>query len=348
MARVMVTPELSDTLRNIRLQNKIQAKTLAAHIGKSPAYISKLESGNILSIDNHELHLILQFISAGDSNFDDIVEKIYASLKYKYTSEEIEKQLWFTNFDTVERQIPIPESLTDTVRNYIAKLGIGREQLLKRINANEALTDDENNDENIPYNQWYHQDRIGGSAQSIKIKLLPELFDSILDRTVDISPYVFVFAIMYYILKINQFGTQVELSDEETKDLMAKTTKELNQHKFYSITEKEALLSEKETQAEIFELFNTFDRDNIEIVNDIISGLKFATECNIKDTNAQLDNFRKNMRWDLGFMLKIMSLDYKSLGSTTVSNKRSLIAAIEKLISEYSQIPEKMNKIETY
>ena len=47
MPRAIVTPELTETLRGIRLQNKIQAKNLAAHIGKSPAFISKLESGNI-------------------------------------------------------------------------------------------------------------------------------------------------------------------------------------------------------------------------------------------------------------------------------------------------------------
>ena len=47
MPRAIVTPELAETLRGIRLQNKIQAKNLAAHIGKSPAFISKLESGNI-------------------------------------------------------------------------------------------------------------------------------------------------------------------------------------------------------------------------------------------------------------------------------------------------------------
>ena len=34
MPRAIVTPSLAETLRNIRLQNKIQAKQLASHIGK--------------------------------------------------------------------------------------------------------------------------------------------------------------------------------------------------------------------------------------------------------------------------------------------------------------------------
>ena len=61
MPRAVVTPELTEILRSIRLQNKIQAKLLAEHIGKSPAYISKLESGNIQTIDTRELYMILQY-----------------------------------------------------------------------------------------------------------------------------------------------------------------------------------------------------------------------------------------------------------------------------------------------
>ena len=344
MARVIVTPELADTLRSIRLQNKIQAKILAEHIEKSPAYISKLENGNIQTIDNHELHSILQFISP-DSSPNDIAEKIYASLKYKYSKKEIDEQLWFANFDTVERQIPIPESLVDDVKTRMQSYSITRGQLLRRINANEALTEEENNDDSIPYNQWYHQGRIGGSAQSIKIRINSTQFDAILDKEVDVSSYIFVLSIIFYILKIEQFGDQVIISDEENKELMTKATDLLNQHKFFSIAEKDALFLERKTQDEVFELLSSFDRDNIEIVNDILSGFKFATECNIKDTNERLNSFRENMRWDLGFMIKIISLNYKVLEKTSVSNKRNLITAIEGLISDYSQMPE---NIETY
>lgn len=348
MARAVVTPELADTLRSIRLQNKVQAKTLALQIKKSPAYISKLESGSIQTIDSNELYSILQFISCTDSISEALVEQIYSSLKFKYSKEEINEQLWFTNFDTVERKIPIPDSLVDDINTRMLSLGITRERLLRRVNANEALTDEENNDGGLPHNQWYHLSRTGENAQSIKMRMETKQLDAILDKEIDVSPYVFVFTSMFYVLKTEQFGDQSRISDEDNKELMARTTEILNQHKFFSIAEQNALFSQKETQDEIYELLSTFDRDNIEIVNDIISGIKFATECNIKDTNIQLESFRKNMRWDLGFMLRIISLDYRTLEKTSVSNKRNLVAAIERLISDYSQIPENMNMIETY
>ena len=347
MARVVVTPELADTLRSLRLQNKIQAKVLADHIGKSPAYISKLESSNIQTIDNNELNSILQFVSSGNIS-GDIVEEIYASLKYKYTKEEIKRQLWFTNFDTVERRITIPESLIDSIKTYMQTHRISREQLLKRINANEALPDEENSDDSIPYNQWYHRIRAGGNACSIKIRIDFKQQDDILDKKEKVSPYVFILAIMLYVLKIEQFGDQVKISDEDNKNLMKVAVDMLNQHKFFSISQENEWLPKKETQSKIVKLLDAFDNDNREIVNDIISRFKFAEEYNIKDINEQLNTFRENMRWDLGFMMKIISLDYKSLEKTSVSNKRDLIAKIETLILDCSQIPENMNKIETY
>ena len=112
MPRYEVTPGLAETLRSIRLQNKIQANKLAVHIGKSPAYISKLENGSIQTITPDELSKILRFIS-GEAHSTELAEQIYASLKLKYSAKEIEEQLWFTNYDTVECRIPLPPALIE-------------------------------------------------------------------------------------------------------------------------------------------------------------------------------------------------------------------------------------------
>ena len=348
MARVIVTQELADTLRTIRLQNKVQAKSLAAHLSKSPAYISKLESGNIQTIENSELYEILRFILNDAENQDDIAEQIYASLKFKYTKKEIEEQVWFTNFDTVERSIPIPESLVDELKSRMKKNGVSTQQLISRINANEALDVEELCDDSIPYNRWYHQKRIGGSAQSIKIRMSENQLRSILNKEVDVSAYVFVFCIALYIIKIENFGERVYISDDENNEIMAQATDLLNTHKFLSISTKDQLLSERHTQDKVEDILSTFDIENIEIVNEIISGFRFASECNIKKTNSELRSFSNNMKWDLGFMMRLVSLDFKSLEKMNISNRRKLITDIEKLIETYSQLPDEKNKIETY
>jgi transcriptional regulator with XRE-family HTH domain len=347
MARAMVTSELADTLRSIRLQNKIPAKTLASHLEKSAAYISKLESGTIQTIDAQELHTILHFITCSEDDLA-VAEKTYATLKYKYTKEEIDDQLWFSNFDTVGRIIPIPEDLISELNTQMKTLGIDRELLIKRINANEALMAEDINDNSIPHNQWFQPRRTEDGAQSIKMQMSNTQLDDILDRNTDVSPYIFVYAIVFYILKTERFGNQREISDDDNTELMKKAAEKLNEYKFYSIAEKDALLSERQTQNEAFELLTSFDRDNIDIVTDIVTGFKAAADYNIKDTNTRLKKFSENMRWDLGFILKIVSLDFNGLEKTSVSNKRKLITEIEKLIADYMQMPEDMNKIETY
>ena len=149
-------------------------------------------------------------------------------------------------------------------------------------------------------------------------------------------------------MKIENFKEKIHLNDDENKELMSQTTDYLNSHKFLSIATKDRLLSERQNREEIEDILSTFDLENIEIVNEIISGFRFASECNIKKTNYELKFFSENMKWDLGFMMRILSLDFKALDNTNISNRRALIAEIEKLIEKYKQLPDEQNQIETY
>lgn len=346
MPRYEVTPGLAESLRTIRLQNKIQAKKLASHIGKSPAYISKLENGNIQTIAPEELSEILKFI-AGEDHSVEIAEQIYASLKLRYTAKEIEAQLWFTNYDTVECRIPLPSSLLEEFNLRIQNLGITPQYLCSRINANEALSMEEIADDNLPFNQWY-QGKKDVTSQSIKIKIGEKKLSDLLGNKFELVPYVFVFCIAFYILKIEKYGNTVLISDDENALLMREATDLLNSHKFYSITEKNLLISSRQTSEDVNDLLNSFDKENMEYINDILSGFSFATDHNIKLTNEQLKAFANNMYWDLGFMLRIIGLDYTSLEETSVSNKRQLLSEIEALIHKYATLPKEQNLIEEY
>lgn len=347
MPRAIVTPELAETLRSIRLQNKVQAKNLAAHIQKSAAYISKLENGNIRTIDTKELYRILEYIS-NENDSVELADQIYQSLKFKYSVKEIEEQLWFINYETVECLIPLPESLIDDINARIKRLNISQQYLNSRINANEALSKEERDDDSIEYNQWYRRKDQDNNATSIKIKLSEGKMEDILEKKYDVVPYVFIFAIMYYLLKIEKYGDTVPITFDDNIALMKKTTDELNAHKFFSISEKNHLIAQKQTKEEVQELLNSFDKDNIEIINNILSGLRFASEHNIKSTNEQLSQFEKNMHWDLGFMLKVVSMKYCDLKKISISNRKKLLSEIETLIKKYADIPDSQNQIEEY
>ena len=217
MAKVYVTQELAETIKSIRLQNKILSKDLANIIDKSPAYVTKLEKGEIQTIDIDELNKIFNYIIGDDTSFDETIQKIYSVLKYIYTYEEIENQIWFSNYDTVKRKIPIPSSLIDEINVRIEALDVSREYLKKRINANESLSQAEVENPDIPFNQWYSPENKPKGAQSIKINITDDILNGILDKTIDVTKYIYMLAISYYLIKIEKLLKEyVEIPSEKT------------------------------------------------------------------------------------------------------------------------------------
>ena len=347
MPRAEITIELSDFLRNVRIQNKIPATELANKINKSPAYISRVENGTIKTIDTEDLYTILKTLIHENSD-GKIIEDIYRTLRIKYKTEEIERQLWFKNFDTVKCLIPVPDQLIDDFNNRISKLGIDRRYLLYRINSNEALPDKDIVDNTIPTNQWYISDNNNQNFKSIKLYISAHKFDAILDRIEKSAPYVYILAISFYLLKIEKYTDKIKITDEETQELMNIVTDYLNSNKFYSVLEKENLLSGNKTQEEFRQILNSFDIENYEIICDILSGIKYASDRNITYANEKLKDFSENMHWDLGFMLKIVSLDYCNLNKLSVSEKINLITDINNLIGKYTEKSVDSKQIEYY
>lgn len=347
MSKTPVTLELANTLKALRIQKNIPAKDLAERIGRSSAYITKLEKGEAKSIDNDLLDSILSFLTDGDTEGDELVEKIYAIRKQYPSDKEIEEQLWFVNYDTVLRRLPIPEKLILFLNDKIVANAIDRSVLLKRINDNEALSSEEKNDESIEFNRWFSPKK-NNNAQSIKILLEENDFINILDRKVTFASYIFVFAISFYTLKIEKFGEQVIISEEENIELMRDTTSLLNEYKFYSLAEKSKKIAAAETQEQINEIWNSFDTENQEILSDILSGFKVASELDIQITNDRLKKFSANMHWDIWFMLKLISRSYSDLDELSATMKKEFLNEIETLILKYKELPKAQKSIETY
>lgn len=347
MAKVYVTQELAETIKSIRLQNKILSKDLAASIDKSPAYITKLERGDIQTIDVDELNKIFNYIVGKDSSFDETVQKIYSVLKYNYTDEEIEKQIWFSNYDTTKRKIPIPTALIDEINARLEIAEISRVYLRKRINANESLSQTEIENVDIPFNQWYSPENKPKGAQSIKINITEDILNGILDKTIDVTKYIFLLAISYYLIKIEKFKDVVDIDDDENS-IMADAIELLSKHKFYSLTAKSNALDAAASHEEQLELLNSFDKKNYELVNSILRKIQLISDDDIKTTNKYLECFYKNLDWDLGFTFKIISLEFYRLENKGYSVKKELVDKIEKLVNEYIEISNNKTLIEKY
>lgn len=346
MPKIVVTDRLADTLKMLRMQNGIKSKELAQHLGKTPGYVSKLEKGELKSIEIETVESIFLFLLGDNYKKTEIWEQIYASLQIKYSRAEIEEEIWFDNFDTVYRSIPVPYSVVDLFNDKIAELDITREGLLERINANEALSEEEKNDPKIKSNQWYPSKT--GKGASIRISMSEDIFHGILDKKILSCSYVFVFCILYYLLKIESYGDIVKIEDSQNQQLYKKTTAILNAHKFYSIVERESIVSGAQSKEEIQNLLSSFDNENSKLISEILSELKFASDMDVRITNQRLGEFLRNLNENVWFTLKVISLDYYLLEAVDMDQRKEFIRDVESLIHKYTEAQKTIKNTETY
>jgi transcriptional regulator with XRE-family HTH domain len=348
MSKVYVTQELGETIKSIRLQKKVRSKDLANKINKSPAYVTKLEKGEIQTLQIDELNTIFEYIVGSDTSFDETIKEIYSILKFNYTDEEIEEQVWFSNYDTVKRKLPIPESLIDEFNNRLNNTKKTRKYLLSRINSNESLSIEDKENKNIPFNQWYSSDGKPKGAQSIKIKMSETLINDILNKTVDVTKYIYILSIAYYLIKIEKFEEIVQISSDDEKEIMSAATDLLSKHKFYSLVSKDKALETANSYEEQLQLLSSFDKRNVELVNLILKKIKFISDNDVKTTNKLLESFNKNLEWDLGFTLSLVSLDFFKIGNKKYGLKKELFDKTENLLKEYIEISDERFLIEKY
>ena len=347
MARIYVTKELGETIKTLRVQNRITGKELSAHIGKSQAFITRLENADIATISEKDLKGIFDYLSNEDKTNNETIEKIFNTLKIKYTPEEIDRQVWFENFDTVVRQVPIPAELIDYINSRISDGGIDPNYLLSRINANEALSEEEKNNEQ-PVNVWWANDNKPSNAKSIKMHLENDVFYGILSKAIDRTSYIYLLSIVYYLIKIEVHGTKVCLNDDENLEIMDQAVALLSKYKFYSLRSRDDALQSAKSKEERDALLTSFEKNNILFINSILSGIQYYSDKDIKTANEQLESFSKNLTWDIGFMMKLISFDFSKLENVSFTCKKDLLEKIEALINEVNDLPNEKKTFETY
>ena len=353
MAKYEVTPELGYTIKSARTQKNITAKSVAEHIKKSQSYMSRLEKAEIKTIDEEVLSSILMFIyrkeESDEPTLETILDSIYSTLELQYDDSEIEQQLWFYNYDTVVRRIPIPQALVDSFSEEMDKLGLTTAELCRRINANEGILPDIVNSDDYPFNKW--QARVVNHKIAlcfIKMKINEQDIISILSREVDKTNYVIAQAISYYILKIMLYGSRVVLTENENRDLTQRAKDYLNKYGFYSISEKNRLSKLAKNQDERDRLLSSFDRENQELVTKIVAGIKVFSDLDIQNSNRILSAVIRNMDWDLGFLMSLAGLRFHELEGLSHNKKTELLSKINRLIKEYKELPDQQKRIDFY
>lgn len=347
MAKVNITKELGDKIKELRIMNKVKAVDLAEHINKSSAYITKLESGDIKTINYDELLTIFNFISKNEDDLGKIIDK----LSLESDTEDLEDQTWFMNFDTVERKIPIPSDLIDYINKKISNLGLTIPYVIDYVNKNEDLLDiinKHNIDTNkIKSNLWHTEFIDDKPISFIIMKLNLNEIIEILEKKQDTSNYVTIQSILYNLFRL-EYGSNNPLSEEENIKIKKEVITILNSYRFYSSVEKSRVLNTAANKQEFDSLLNDFDIANQKLINEFLGYISFLSEFNVKYTNEKLTLLNRNFKWDASYILAISSLPFYDLENMSKSLKSNLLNDIKKLVDEYKNKPEAEKVIEVY
>ena len=277
------------------------------------------------------------------------MKKILDTLELRFTDEEIAEQIWFDNYDTVFRIIPIPCDIVDDIRKRMDANNITIDNLCENINANADLSPEINKNNKYPFNEW--QARVVDhkiKSCFIKMKVDADKIQKILIGEKTSTNYVTMLAVIYHIIRFEKPIEKSEDKDEYSYKLMEEAKLYLNQHKFFSLVEKKKLAQQVHTKQEYEAISTTFDKKNVELVNKILQILRVLSDMNIEKTNEYLSSFMSNLKWDSGFMMRLISLPFSEIEDVSFTIKKELMKKIEDDIEQTKQVPDEQKKVENY
>lgn len=345
MARVVITEQLASILKAIRRDNNIAAKELAAYIQKSQSYVSKLENGEIKTVDKEELDKIIGFITADKEEFCDKVDEILKTAIYRYTKEEMKSQVWFSNYSTVYCKIPIPQNLVHDICEKMQKHEISIGYLCERINANEFISD-YHTGKVYPRNEWFCRDE--SQRLEIIMEISAEKLEEILTQQVKKTRYVYLQAIVTYLMKIIKFGNKVSILDEEAIRIHEECIDFLYKYNFYPLYERYKRIGDAIADEEKSSFLSIQDQNNLKLIHKLNTMIQVMSDIDVQNANERLSRFLTNLEWDEGFIFYLVSLNFGELGNVSYAYKQEMLNSIKAILDEAINSSSGKKKIEQY
>lgn len=339
MPKVKLTEELSNALKNTRNDKNIKAADLAKEIGKSLAFISKLENKGAEHVELGILIAIFKFL-IGEEEFKDFINPLLEKATIELTPEEIEKQEWVKIFDLEYRRIPIPTSLVEFINCELEKFSQTPEQVILEMNKNDELTEKDMLGQNKNSLIFTKNKEDSDSYSYIIFELEDSFLTKILNGEKKTINYITMEGIMRTIYKIEGFS----IDDAHNKAVSA-----LNDNKFYSLYEKKKLLRKNKRQEDMDAVLTDFDKANRKTVNSILKNIMMLSDWNIDYANKKLKNLDNSFKIDPPFILAIIGSEFFKLKNAKKETKKIFLSELTTLIDKFSKItPDPEKDFETY
>ncbi len=160
--------------------------------------------------------------------------------------------------------------------------------------------------------------------------------------------YITMLAISYYLLKIEKYGERIAITEDENKELYFSVLNYLSSYRFFSIEERNRLDKLAKTKEEKEKLLSSFDKENQDLVNKILSEYKFFSEIDIQSCNRIFRTYLENLDWDLGFMMMLANIKFCELDDLSFNNKQNMLSEILNIVKKYKELPDEKRKLNRY
>lgn len=350
MYKISIDDTLALKIKELRIKNHIKNKDLAAQMGKSAAYVTKLENGQIKQIKKDSFVKLVNYLAKSDDGYYSFCEQIAQELD----ADEIKNSLALMNFDFIDRKIPLNQELIADIKQKLNEFHITIEELAEYINKNDDLNADFYREHKInpdlqEKNIWLPYQEADSNQRNhfyVLINLKPSRIKNIIEGKITKCNYLTIFAIVYHLFKLS-YGTN--LDEDARNTCKIKTENYLLEHRFYSIASWNRYMEAAKSNEELNKVLSQFDKDNQEYVCKIMGRLNFLSELDISYTNGKLKTILNNMEsGDASFVLAFMALNLDSTVNLGVEAKKELLSKLQLVINEFSQENETINRIEKY
>lgn len=353
VTKIRLSESIGLQLKEFRTQHQIKAKDIANFIEKSPAYISKLEKGQIKQIDKKELVKITNFITGSNEGYYLFCEKIASTAEPK----EFEKDTLLLNFDLIDRKLPLNNEVINELKERMVSLNISPEDLAIYINQNEDLGPDfllehKIDISSIEKNIWipYQEaDCTETSRNFILLEYSTERIERFINGEIHKCEYMLPFAMLHHLLKISYKRKGKTLNEDLIKNCQEEAEQILLKYKFYSLSVQSKFGAQSDTEEGYKKLLSTFDVDNMEYISQILSGIHFLSSYDVEYTNKKLKIIVENFKeCDPSFSLAFMATPLLGIKELQPSLKKEFLNEVVKLVDKYTELANTNENFEKY
>ena len=340
MAEIKVTQALRDTIKKYRKEIHLRGDVLSRSLKKNTSFISQLETGKLDTIDSDILNKIFDSLFAHETPEEKNrkISEILNELKLSLSDNELKRQEWMRIMDLQYRLIPISDSIIDYINDQLKELDLLPEDIIKRVNLNEALKSSFSEDEiqNMEDNKVYFSISDNTRSMTIKLNLPLNFLSDILNHKIVRCNFIKMQSIIYSILLYK--GLDIDEAFEKSKQI-------LFEYKFNTLLRKQHIPKDEPPE-------NYLAPYDIEFQKHLTTLSDILTEINDRQPdflNEILSTFIQNILKEPSLAFSVISKDITVLHKMSKQNKKNFIQEYKDLISKYANnSTNDQPKIETF